>query len=292
MTDWNPLLAMRAAMRSSEGLDRTERDALLVIIDRQPNCSPSVQQFAAEAKVHRATLIEAIARLEAKGVITVDRSPGRGSRYRLTDDWQDRITSRLTRPVASHDQSPQTTTPVASHDKTGRLTRHKERKDTNKKAIPSEPFAFATAPADDSPPPSTSNAKTSKGSKRRRKAKSADDGPPDPRVQVAIDAFAAEYQSQVGHAPGGADYGHAGKLIRKLPKSVSADDICDAVRLQLGPRRLHAYKGKDWNTLSQIVANIDTIRAWVPNGGPAKAAPPPTAGERAPRIIRTRADLQ
>src|SRR5690606_41245797 len=107
-----------------------------------------------------------------------------------------------------------------------------------------------------------------------------------------INTFAEEYQRQVGHAPSGADYGKAGTLIRNLPKSVSADDICAAVRVQLGHRRLHAYQGRDWNSLSQSILNIDTIRASVPTRGPAKAAPPPTAGERAPRIIRTRADLQ
>ena len=278
MTEWNPLLAMRAAMRNSAGLDRTERDALLVIIDRQPNCCPSAHQFATEAKVHRVTLLQAIARLELKGIIRVERIQGRGSTYHLVPGWEDRITSSVTLPVVSRDRLSSATTPVVSRNKTGSVTLPKESKDTKEKAIPSESFAFATAPADDSPPPSTSKKrKASKAEgKQRPRPKPTAKAPADPRVQVAIDAFAAEYQRQVGHAPSGNDYGKAGALIRQLPRSVSADDICDAVRLQLGPRRLQAYKGKDWNTLSQIVANIDTIRAWVatPSNGYARQPEP------------------
>lgn len=258
MTEWNPLLAMRAAMRNSEGLDRTERDALLVIIDRQPNCCPSAHQFATEAKVHRVTLLQAIARLELKGIIRVERIQGRGSTYHLIPGWQDRITGSVTQPVVSRDRLSSATTPVVSRNKTGSVTLPKESKDTKEKAIPSESFAFATAPADDSPPPSTSR------TKRKASNGKSDKDPPDPRVSPVIATYHKTFMAEFGRMPS-MPYKRAGRAIKELPSHVTVGTIQKAVVTQLTLRRHDTHaRPSGCVELHEIVGALDKVLSWDP----------------------------
>lgn len=64
----------------------TQKLVLLSLADRadeKHQCHPSIARLEADTGLYRETIMEAIAAMEEAGILAVDRSHGRGNRYRL-----------------------------------------------------------------------------------------------------------------------------------------------------------------------------------------------------------------
>lgn len=100
-------------------LPPTEKHILTLLAhyrdDDRGTCYPSVVRLARESGLHRVTVINALARLEEAGAITVTRTPGRPSQYGIPESW----TGSAGLPVAQGYQSSTATEPVVVDYKTG-----------------------------------------------------------------------------------------------------------------------------------------------------------------------------
>jgi DNA-binding transcriptional ArsR family regulator len=82
-------IAARKAVLAS-ALPLPLRMVALVLVEHMPDCHPSVDRLAQQCGVERKTVMRALSKLEARGVITVQRATGRRSRYALqpVDAWR------------------------------------------------------------------------------------------------------------------------------------------------------------------------------------------------------------
>ena len=127
-----------------------------------------------------------------------------------------------------------------------------------------------------------------------RKTKRPKSETTDQRIKPVADHYANTFREVCHTEPDGKGYGLAGKRIKDLPASVTADALIRAIDVQLRKRyRVQYAPHANRCDLPWIVANVQEITAWanVPERTPARSLATSTADARDPEFEQALNDM-